>query len=106
MRRSKYGNRKVTVDGLLFDSKGEASRWLELCLLEKAKEISGLKRQVRYSLYSNDMHICDYVADFEYSQNGAIITEDFKGVVTDLFKLKAKLFEAQEGRKVKITKKR
>ena len=35
---SKYGNRKVTLDGIQFDSIREAKRWRELKWLEKAGE--------------------------------------------------------------------
>ena len=38
-RKSKYGNIKTRVDGILFDSKKEAKRYLELKLLEKAGRI-------------------------------------------------------------------
>jgi len=37
--KNKYGNRKVTVDGITFDSRKEAARWQELRFLEKAGEI-------------------------------------------------------------------
>lgn len=30
LKSNKYGNRKVTVDGITFDSVKEASRWKEL----------------------------------------------------------------------------
>ena len=35
MRRRKYGNTKITVDGIQFDSKREAARYQELKLLER-----------------------------------------------------------------------
>lgn len=35
----------------------------------------------------------EYVADFQYEQDGKIIVEDVKGMETDVFKLKKKLFE-------------
>lgn len=42
MRRyRKYNNRKIEVDGMVFDSKKEASRYEELLLLQKAGAISG-----------------------------------------------------------------
>ena len=48
--KGKYGAKKIEADGLTFDSKKEYARWCELKLLEKAKEISGLQRQVAYEL--------------------------------------------------------
>lgn len=41
-RYNKYKNQKVVVDDIKFDSKKEASRYLELKLLEKAGQIRGL----------------------------------------------------------------
>ena len=47
----KYHNIKTkTLDGIEFDSRKEARRWEELKLLERAKEISNLQRQVKYIL--------------------------------------------------------
>ena len=39
---SKYRNTKTEVDGILFDSKKEAARWLELKALEAAGKIGFL----------------------------------------------------------------
>ena len=47
---NKYGNHKVTVDGITFDSKREATRYLELKTLEKAGKISLLERQKKFVL--------------------------------------------------------
>ena len=40
----------MTVDGITFDSKKEYKRWRELCLLQKAGEITDLERQVKFEL--------------------------------------------------------
>ena len=47
---SKYGNKKVVVDGEEFDSQLEANRWYELKLLQRAKQIEYLRRQVKFEL--------------------------------------------------------
>ena len=47
---SKYRSKKVTVDGMTFDSKKEYNRWCELCLLQKAGKITKLERQVKFEL--------------------------------------------------------
>ena len=44
-RRAKYGNTKVKVDGITFDSKAEARRYGELKLLERAGEITSMELQ-------------------------------------------------------------
>jgi len=96
---SKYGNRKMEFDGYAFDSQGEARRWAELKLLQRAKEISGLQRQVPYELQpkyetatGRKVKPITYIVDFRYEENGEIVCEDFKGAETEVFKLKAKLF--------------
>lgn len=105
VKRPKYGNRKVTVDGVKFDSKREADRWASLCKLQAAGEISNLERQVRIPLIGRDGPILTptgrqavYVADFTYvdwSLNGAKVIEDSKGFETPEFKLKRAILKAQ-----------
>ena len=46
----KYGAKKATVDGIVFDSRKEARRYSELKILEKAGEIENLRRQVKFLL--------------------------------------------------------
>lgn len=48
--RSKYGNRKTTVDGITFDSAREARRWTELLMLVKAGDVRNLHRQYNFAL--------------------------------------------------------
>lgn len=104
--RSKYGNRKVELDGEKFDSIAERDRWVSLRLMERAGEVQSLRRQARFHLFGADgSHVCDYIADFVYQRNGAQVVEDVKGVVTDAFRIKAKLMAAQ-GQPVTIWRKR
>ena len=106
MTRSKYGNRKVELDGEKFDSIAERDRWVALRLMERAREIQSLRRQVRFHLLGHDgSHVCDYIADFVYRRDGVVVIEDAKGVVTDAFRIKAKLMAAQ-GQPVTIWRKR
>lgn len=95
--RLKYRNKPTVIDGLRFDSKAEAKRWQELKLLERAGEIKDLERQVRYPLIVNNEKICDYVCDFQFKRNGRTVTEDVKGVRTDVYRLKKKLMAALWG---------
>lgn len=108
---NKYGNHKVTVDGITFDSKREATRYLELKTLEKTGKISLLERQKKFVLipaqYEPDIigprggkkkgklleHECAYVADFVYYDEEAkeIVIEDTKGVRTPDYIIKRKL---------------
>lgn len=94
----KYGNRKVTLDGIPFDSRKEAKRWRELSLLERAGEISGLQRQVRFELIPSQRiggKVAErpvyYIADFVYTENGETVVEDTKGFRTKDYILKRKM---------------
>lgn len=96
MRRgNKFGAVAVVVDGVRFDSKAEAARWLDLRTQERVGLISGLRRQVRYPLQVNGVAIGHYVADFVYHRDGVEIIEDVKGHQTEIFKRSAKHMAAQ-----------
>ena len=56
-RRNKYNNKVIVVDGEKFDSLGEADRWVELNWLQSARKISKLRRQVKFNLISNGVHV-------------------------------------------------
>ena len=95
---TKYKNRKITVNGEVFDSKKEYIRYRELALLEKAGQISDLKRQVKYELIPSQRvngkvveRACTYVADFVYTENGKTVVEDTKGFRTKDYIIKRKL---------------
>ena len=62
---TKYNATKCVVDGITFASKREANRYLELRLLERAKEISNLQMQVDFELIPNQ-----YATEKRYGKNG------------------------------------
>lgn len=96
MRRgNKFGAVAVVVDGIRFDSKAEAGRWLDLRTMERIGEILDLKRQVVFPLLVNGVTISHYIADFVYQRDGVEIIEDVKGHQTELFKRSAKHMAAQ-----------
>ena len=96
---NKYRNKKVIVDDYIFDSIQESKRYKELKLLLKAGEIQDLELQPHFLLQESfkkngkTYKKIEYIADFKYIENGKIIVEDVKGLQTDVFKLKHKLFE-------------
>lgn len=96
---SKYNNKKTQVDMYVFDSIAESKRYKELALLEKAGKITGLELQPRFLLQEafrkngKTYRKIEYIADFQYIENGQVIVEDVKGKETEVFKLKRKLFE-------------
>lgn len=97
--QSKYRNRITEAKGIKFHSKKEARRYEELFLMEKSGDIAHLETQVKMPISINGKHICNYLADFVYSDllAGKVIIEDCKGMRTPLYKLKKKLVEAQYG---------
>lgn len=107
-RRHKYGAKPKTVDGIRFDSTGEAMRWMELKLLERTGKIVDLKRQVPYELHAKGgTFLGRYLADFEYvtipSLRYQTTVEDFKGVILPLAKWKIRHAEAEYGFKILLT---
>lgn len=84
---SKYRNRKVTRNGITYDSMKEYSRHQDLLLLERAGAIQGLQRQVRFELIPSQRYDgkvierpVHYIADFTYTENGNLVVEDVKGM--------------------------
>lgn len=96
---SKFKNIKTVVDGIKFDSKKEAKRYGELILMQRSKQIYGLKTQVKYDIVINDVKVCRYIADFTYKCANAdtITVEDCKGFRTSIYRLKKKLMKAVYG---------
>ena len=92
--RSKYKAVKTEVDGIMFDSKREAARYMELRLLERAGEIKNLELQPAFECRIDGKKICTYKADFRYFTAKRSIVEDVKGVKTPVYRLKKKLVEA------------
>ena len=96
---SKYGNKKVQIDRYVFDSQLEGRRYRELALLERVGEIKNLRLQVPFLLQESfkkngkTYRKIEYIADFVYEEKGQTIVEDTKGMKTDVFKIKQKLFE-------------
>ena len=96
---NKYKNKKIVIDRYVFDSIAEGKRYRELSLLEKAGEIHNLELQPKFLLQESfkkngkTYRAINYVADFKYIKDSKTIVEDVKGIQTDVFKLKHKIFE-------------
>lgn len=107
--RSKYGNKKVSVDGHTFDSKAEARYYSELKLRQKASNILFFELQPRYQI--QDGYVKDgkkvrpiyYIADFEiHHKDGSIEVIDVKGHITDVFRIKEKMFNKKYPHKLTL----
>lgn len=123
--RSKYRAKKVTVDGITFDSQKEARRFRELSLLERAGKITELQRQVKFELIPSQKvdgkvveRACTYMADFVYqvplhkqytndeghlvfADGWETIVEDTKGFKTKDYIIKRKLMLWVHGIRIK-----
>lgn len=128
LKRSKYGAKKITRDGVTFDSLREYRRFCELSLLEKSGDIAGLRRQVVFPLIPTQREKpCEvykrgknkglpkpgrvlekevnYIADFVYAEKRAgkaeLIVEDVKGFRTKDYILKRKMMLYFHGIKIR-----
>ncbi len=88
------------MDGIKFDSKKEAEYYCQLKLLKQAGKIKDYKLQPRYELQpafeknGKKYRAITYIADFAIINNdGTTEVVDIKGVETQVFKIKKKLFE-------------
>lgn len=121
---NKYGNRKVALDGNVFDSLREARRYQELCLLLRAGKIQKLELQKEYELipaqfeetnevYTRGAHKGErkrgkcieksvvYKADFAYVENDVQVVEDVKGMRTKEYIIKRKLMLHKYGIRIR-----
>lgn len=106
---SKYGAKKVELDGYTFDSKAEARRYQDLRLMERNGDISGLDVHPKFILQPAFTYLgkrirqITYTADFKYIENVTkinqqIVVEDVKGgkaTMTQLFNVKWKMAQYQ-----------
>jgi hypothetical protein len=119
VKKTKFHNVKVEIDGIRFDSKFEAHRYTELKLMEKAGLIRDLKLQVRFPIIINEEKVCTYVADFTYVEKmppldykgtpwvlEQPVVEDAKGMRTPVYNLKKRLMKAVLGIDIKETRRK
>ncbi|MBZ4222438.1 DUF1064 domain-containing protein [Bacillus wiedmannii] len=97
---SKYNNKKVELDGCIFDSEAQ-SKYYEL-LKEKqgVGEIQAIELQPWFVLHTGfkkngkRFDAITYKADFMiYLSNGDVEVIDVKGVLNDTFSIKKKMFK-------------
>lgn len=118
---NKYNNKKITREGVTFDSKREARRYTQLRLLEDAGEITALERQVKFVLIPTQREPdtigprggkkpgkllekeCAYIADFVYidTRSGEKVVEDTKGMRTADYIIKRKLMLERYGIRIR-----
>lgn len=102
IKKKKFGNKKVVMDGITYDSRTEYNRFCELSLLERSGEISDLHHHVPFVLIDKSEYGSQikYVADFTYKdKRGKFIVEDVKvePTKTQLYLLKKRLLAERYG---------
>ena len=105
-RKNKYGAKKagsLLFEGRMFDSKAERDRAEKLKVMEKDGEIQNLELQPQTSLSRAEIK---YKPDFAYTENGVRIYEDVKGVETEGFRIKSKLWKKYGLGPLRITKRK
>lgn len=95
--RNRYGAVKTEVDGIMFDSQAESEFYK---LLKQSDDVVAFELQPRYLLLESfqkdgkTIRKMEYVADFKVLyKDKKFEVIDVKGMVTDVFKLKKKLFD-------------
>lgn len=113
---SKYRNKKTLVDGQVFDSKREAQRYAELCLMQRGGLIADLRCQVPFELVPAQRDAkgklverpVKYLADFVYQDcaTGERVVEDVKSkpTKTQAFIIKRKLMLERHGIRIQEVK--
>ena len=108
--RTKYHNKKTTVDGITFDSRMEARRYSQLMELKKYGKIRDLDIQPRWTWTvtqtANGKSVSrkkTYIADFAYTdcETEQRIVEDVKGVLTAEYKRKKAVMKSLFGIQIK-----
>jgi predicted nuclease of restriction endonuclease-like RecB superfamily len=97
-KTSKYKAIKTVIDGVKFDSKGEAEYYLHLI----ATGVNVLQLQPK--IYLTDARIL-YKPDFLIKENGVLIYVDYKGMETPVFKIKKRLWKKYIDAPLRIVKK-
>lgn len=102
-KRNKYNARKVTIDGIKFDSQAEGRDYLRLRARQDAGEISELTCHPRFCIIDGyttkagkKVRAAYYTADFSFIENGIRVVVEIKGgkaTITEAYRLRVKLFQ-------------
>lgn len=97
-KKNKYNAKKTKIDGITFFSAKEAKFYQKLKIRQQSGEITGFCLQPKFILIegTDTESKTEYRADFiVFYPDGKYEIIDTKGVQTDVFKLKLKLFKSK-----------
>lgn len=110
-KQNKYHNKHAVVDGHSFDSRAEARYYNQLKLRKRAGDIQFFRLQPKYQLMAGfekdgvKHRAIHYIADFEiHHKDGSIEVVDVKGTLTQVFRLKEKMFHKRFPHKLTLVK--
>lgn len=112
---SKYGAKRVQIDGITFSSMAESRRYIELKQLEAAGHISKLELQPRFELAPSVKYTGSarakpalrYTGDFAYVDHlGKKVIEDVKGFSDRSYEIRKHLMLAIHGIEIKEVRSR
>ena len=89
-KKSKYGAKRVEIDGIKFDSQKEANYYSELKIRLATKEIKGFCRQPEFILAPNLRYKADFII---FNNDGTSEIIDVKGMQTQVYKDKKKFLK-------------
>lgn len=96
----KYNNRKTEARGVIFDSMMESEYYVHLLQEQDAGRVTDIQLQPVFLLqpafrkFGKTIRKMEYKADFLVTYaDGTRLVIDVKGALTDVFKLKSKLFD-------------
>ena len=106
-RAHKYGAKRTRghhafreIASRHFDSKFEASVAVDLCIRQRAKEISDLKFQ--QTVFLTEAKI-SWKIDFSYMEDGQLIYHEAKGCKTEAYSIKLKLYRTYGPAPLRVT---
>jgi hypothetical protein len=89
-KKSKYGNKKIVIDGIKFDSTKEGEYYEKLKLAKKSGELINFYMQVPFRLPGKTTYWLDFL---EIWKNALIRHVDVKVIETAVFKIKKRQVE-------------
>lgn len=93
-KQSKYKSNKTEVDGFVFDSKKEASYYVDLKAQKKGGLVTMFLRQVPFHLPGNVLYKLDFLV---FWSKGEVEFVDVKGFKTKEYLIKKKMVESAYG---------
>ena len=112
-RKPKYNSKRVTIDGITFDSKAESRYYLNLKRWKQEGKVKDFQCQVPFELQPkfkdsqgkairDIRYVADFVVIYPDGTEDVIDVKGSRGILTPEFKIKAKLFAYKFKKEIQI----